>query len=50
MGNGDFWVKLRDEKEERGIGYLDKKMRVKKCGLGGKMVNFYKKTGVKYMI
>ena len=27
LGNGDFWVKLRDEKEERGIGYLVKKMR-----------------------
>ena len=48
--NGDFVVKLRDEKEESGIGYLDKKMRVKKWGLGGKMVNFSKKMGVKYMI
>ena len=50
LGNGDFGVKLRDEKEERGIGYLDKKMRGKKWGLGGKMVNFSKKIGVKYMI
>ena len=65
-GNGDFGVKLRDEKKERGIGYLVKKnemkkmgfvfgylvkkMRVKKWGLGGKMVNFSKKIGVKYMI
>ena len=24
-----LWLKLRDEKEERGIGYLDKKMREK---------------------
>ena len=32
------------------FGYLVKKMRVKKWGLGGKMVNFYEKIGVKYMI
>ena len=32
------------------FGYLDKKMGVKKWGLGGKMVNFSKKIGVKYMI